>query len=137
MSVSDIGTDLPPFIPTSSCDLQSIASPPPPSSSEDECRLKYVDDLSLGECVKLHHPLKLEGNDYVFPPVLSQLQKRLDDINISTRRHDMKLNLAKTKVMSFNFSKKYKFETEITIQNESIEVIHETKLLGHSVLFTT
>ena len=39
----------------------------------------------------------------------------------STSIHDMKLNLTKTKVMAFNFCKKYKFKPEITLQNEPIE----------------
>ena len=42
----------------------------------------------------------------------------------------MKLNVKKTKNMLFNFSKKYQFSTNLTLMNENIEMVKETKLLG-------
>ena len=42
----------------------------------------------------------------------------------------MKINTSKTKVQCFNFSKKYSFLPELTIANQQLEVVHETRLLG-------
>ena len=53
--VSDIGMDLPIIrqpVPDT-IDLPSVTFPPTPAVTEQEARLKYVDDLSLAECVRL------------------------------------------------------------------------------------
>ena len=42
----------------------------------------------------------------------------------------MELNSEKTKIMIFNFSKDYKFTTNISLENEPIEVVNHTRLLG-------
>ena len=42
----------------------------------------------------------------------------------------MKLNVKKTKNILFNFSQKYQFSTKLTLMNEDIEMVRETKLLG-------
>ena len=42
----------------------------------------------------------------------------------------MKINETKTKTMIFNYSKKYQFTTELKIEDEPIEVIDQTRLLG-------
>ena len=42
----------------------------------------------------------------------------------------MKLNIRKTKNMIFNFSKKFKFSTKLSVRGETIELIKEAKLLG-------
>ena len=42
----------------------------------------------------------------------------------------MKLNIKKTKNMIFNFTKKYQFSTKLTVNQEPIEIVKETKLLG-------
>ena len=40
------------------------------------------------------------------------------------------INTKKTKTMIFNFTKNFQFSTRLNIQNENIEVIKSTKLLG-------
>ena len=42
----------------------------------------------------------------------------------------MKLNVKKTKNMIFNFSKKYQFSTKLSVENENLELVTESKLLG-------
>ena len=42
----------------------------------------------------------------------------------------MKLNVKKTKSIIFNFSKNYQFSTKLSVKNEKIEIVKETKLLG-------
>ena len=130
--VSDIGMNLPPLeqISTNTYDIQSIPYPPPLPTSESECRLKYVDDLTLGECVNLQHQLQHDGTDYHLPPEKSLLQKRLNDLSLAAKTHDMKLNLSKTKVLSFNFSKKYKFHPTLTLEGKPLDVITQIRLLG-------
>ena len=55
--VSDIGMDTPntPKTSAGALDLPSVAFPPPQPISEQEARLKYVDDLSLAESVRLEN----------------------------------------------------------------------------------
>jgi predicted component of type VI protein secretion system len=47
--------------------------------------------------------------------------------------HDMKLNLDKTKIISFNFTRNYKFEPQLTLDGEALDVVEETKLLGLTI----
>ena len=42
----------------------------------------------------------------------------------------MKINAKKTKTMLFNFTKDYQFDTRLHIENEKIDIIESTKLLG-------
>ena len=42
----------------------------------------------------------------------------------------MMLNRKKSKVMQFNFTKDYQFSSRLTLENEVLETISETKLLG-------
>ena len=42
----------------------------------------------------------------------------------------MMINEKKTKTLIFNYTEKYQFTTRLTINNEQIEVIDSTKLLG-------
>ena len=42
----------------------------------------------------------------------------------------MILNQKKTKVMIFNFTNNYQFSTRLKLENENLEIIKETKLLG-------
>ena len=42
----------------------------------------------------------------------------------------MKLNKRKTKNKIFNFSKKYQFTTKLNVDQENIEMVRETTLLG-------
>jgi hypothetical protein len=42
----------------------------------------------------------------------------------------MKSNVRKTKSMIFNFSKKHKFTTKLTVNNDRVEIVMEAKLLG-------
>ena len=42
----------------------------------------------------------------------------------------MKLNQKKSKVMIFNFTNNYKFTTRLMLNNENIEVVNKSKLLG-------
>ena len=51
-------------------------------------------------------------------------------INDWTKKQKMKLNIKKTKSMIFNYSKKHQFITNLKVDDESIEIVKEAKLLG-------
>ena len=130
--VSDIGMDLPQAPPTVQgiVDLPSVQYPPPPAISVHEARLKFVDDLSLAEIVRLDSQLHQNHSGYYLPASESILQRRLDEISSAAETHDMKINLDKTKIIPFNFTRNYKFEPCFILEGSNLEVVHETKLLG-------
>ena len=67
---------------------------------------------------------------HVLPPG-SALQKQLHSIEQFTEKNQMKINVAKTKVMMFNKSRNYDFPPEFSFKNGKIlECIETTKLLG-------
>ena len=57
-------------------------------------------------------------------------RQHLETINNWTKKKKMKLNLKKTKNMIFNFSRKYQFSTNMSLEGENIETESEIKLLG-------
>ena len=133
--VSDIGMDLPQALPAiqGTVDLSSVQYPPPPAVSGQEVRLKFVDDLSLAESVRLDTQLHHDCSGYYLPARESILQRRLDDISSAAEAHDMIINLDKTKIMAFNFTRKYRFEPCFSLEGTQLEVVKETKLLGLTV----
>ena len=42
----------------------------------------------------------------------------------------MKINVKKTKIIPFNFSKKYDFVPSLSINGQELDVVYEAKLLG-------
>ena len=54
----------------------------------------------------------------------------LDRINLCTVNQKMQINEKKTKTMIFNYTNNYKFTTRLTINDNNVEVIDSTKLLG-------
>jgi hypothetical protein len=144
--VSDIGMDLPNIPPTVNgiIDLPSVPFPPPAAVSDLEARLKFVDDLSLAECVRLDTQL-CPSNDHagprvyhdrnglLLPPDQSVLQQRLDEMTTSVHLHDMRLNLAKSKVIPFNVTRKFDFIPSFSIDGSNLDVVYETNLLGLTI----
>ena len=74
-----------------------------------------------------------DGNKLWLPARNSALQSRLDNIGTAANYHDMKLNLDKTKVISFNFSRNFQFDPQLTIDDEALDIVDETKLLGLTI----
>ena len=58
------------------------------------------------------------------------MQSYINDLNEWTEKNMMKMNAKKTKLQIFNFSKKYQFTTNITLQNEPLEIVNEKRILG-------
>ena len=105
-------------------------------------RFKFVDDLSFVEIlfllnlglssynVRAHVPSNVPIHNQVLEGAKLESQLHLERINEWTQSKKMKLNVKKTKTMLFNFSKKNQFSTNLTLMNEDIEMVKETRLLG-------
>ena len=105
-------------------------------------RFRFVDDLSVLEIVNLitngltsynlkqHVPSDLPVHNQFIPPENLQSQNWLNKINQWTVNQKMKINETKTKTMIFNFTQKYQFTTRLTLNDEVLEVLNSTKLLG-------
>ena len=105
-------------------------------------RFKFVDDLSFVEIIfllniglssyniKAHVPSNVPMHNQVIQGSKLKSQSQLESINEWTKEKKMQLNVKKTKNMLFNFSKKHQFSTKLTLMNEEIEMVQETKLLG-------
>ena len=103
---------------------------------------KYVDDLTLLETVDLKSAL-VPSNPVIGPPNIHEqpglslppdrtiLQHQLSDLLQFTNSNKMKINFKKTKILPFNFSKKFDFLPQLSFPNcEPLEVIYQTRLLG-------
>ena len=91
------------------------------SITESEARLKFVDDLSIAECT----PSNVTNQE--------TLQTRLESINLLAKLHDIKLNLKKSKLMQFTFSRKQNILPNITLEGANLDFVNETKLLGLTI----
>ena len=60
-------------------------------------------------------------------------QGYLEQLNTWSLNQKMELNLEKTKIMLFNFSKNYQFTTLLSIEDKMIEVVNKVKLLGTTI----
>ena len=89
---------LPPAVPNV-VDLPSFPFPPPAAVSDKEARLKFVDDLSIAECISLKSKLISKDDKLVLPSTQSLLQNRLHEVSKSAEVHDVKLNLDKTRLI--------------------------------------
>ena len=107
-----------------------------------EDRYNVVDDLSLLEIINLltvglssynfknHVASDIGIDDHFLSPENSKSQDFLNKIQHWTNEKKMCLNKSKTKVMIFNYSHNYQFSTRLYIENELLELVKETKLLG-------
>ena len=105
-------------------------------------RFKFVDDLTVLEIVNLltigitsynikqHIPTDIPVHNQYIPPQNLMSQKWLNDINTWTKNQKMLINENKTKNMIFNFTKNYQFSTRLQLNDQIIETLEKTKLLG-------
>ena len=123
-----------------------LAGPLPPCHEKKRVlKKKYVDDLSILERLNLNLALvpsvptigprnQHEQPGLTLPPENSILQHQLSDLLTFTNSNKMKINVKKTKIISFNPSKKYAFLPQLSFPNcEPLEVIHEVRLLGVTI----
>ena len=107
-----------------------------------EDRFKFVDDLSILEIVNLltvgltSFNMKYQvssdipnHNQYI-PAENLKSQTWLDKINQWTVDQKMLINEKKTKAVIFNYTDNYQFTTRLQLNNQNVEIINSTKLLG-------
>ena len=73
-----------------------------------------------------------EDNQYI-PPENLKSPDNLNEIESLTKAHKIMINQTWTKTMIFNDTNKYQFRTRLTINNEVLETVEQTKLLGHFI----
>ena len=109
---------------------------------EEDCRFKFVDDLSLLEVlnillvglssynIKVQVPNDINIHNQFIPPENLKTQSWLNGISQWTEEKKMLINAEKTKAMVFNFTDNHQFSTRLSINSTPIETIQKTKLLG-------
>ena len=120
VEVSDCLMDPPPPLPpgSSAVDVSCVPAPPPPLQTDKELRLKYLDDALAGECINLKTQVRAsqpiigprtfhDRNGLELIPGASLLQGRLNDLKDYTMHHDMSINLSKTRIIPFNWTRKH------------------------------
>jgi hypothetical protein len=107
-----------------------------------EDRFKFIDDLSILEIVNLltiglssynvkgHVASDIPEHNQYIPPENLKSQEWLDMINEWTINQKMQINEKKTKTVIFNYTNNYQFTTRLSINDNNIEVIDSTRLLG-------
>ena len=137
-----IRPSLPPLVHGPEPDPQHDELLPPCHKPGVTLKKKYVDDLSLLEAIDLKAKLQKlsstigppnihEQPGLYLPAQNSVLQHQLEDLFHFTEENKMKINVKKTKIMSFNLSKKFDFLPQISFPNQDpLEVIYKTRLLG-------
>ena len=104
---------------------------------------KYVDDLTIAEALLLKETLVEDEEkklirqlayynrfQLLLPEAASKVQKQLEKLEIHALENNMKINKTKTKAMLFNTARKKDFTTYLKIDNETVELVEEMKLLG-------
>ena len=112
-------------------------------------RFRFLDDLSTLEIVnlltvgltsfnlKFQVPNDISTHNQFISSDNLESQVWLDEINNWTKNQQMLINSQKTKAMIFNYTEKYQFSTRLSINDNPVEVIDCTKLLGISSRMTS
>ena len=104
---------------------------------------KYVDDLTVAEALNLKQKLKNDPEKtweepinyhsrtkQILPSHESKVQEQLNKLHEYAIENEMKINIDKSKVMLFNTSKTRDFSPELKLDNDTLDVVEEMKLLG-------
>ena len=117
-------------------------TPSLPCHSDSTENKKFVDDLTMMEAVKLKGNLVTkdpiigppnyhERHGLQFPAEKLVLQHKLKDLLNFTEENQMKINMKKTKIIPFNFTKTRDFIPELSFPGgDPLDVIYQTKLVG-------
>ena len=108
----------------------------------NELHLKYVDDLVLLETVSLKSQLNKVPKDAQQPytyhgrtghellPENSKVFQTLQETEHYAEKNKMKINFKKTKLMIFNPARSVDFCPSFSLNDNELETVEETKLLG-------
>ena len=109
---------------------------------EADYRWKWVDDLTMLEIKnllsiglasynnKFQVPNDFDVEKNYIPSESLKTNTYLKEINEWTDNQKMKLNKKKTNSMIFNYTKNFQFNTRFKINEEKIDIVKKTKLLG-------
>ena len=105
--------------------------------------LKYIDDLTIAESIKLKSALCVDNQaewkrplqyherfEQRLPVQNSLVQEQLNSLAEHAQQNKMRINHAKTKIMLFNSAKKHDFQPELSMEGVKLEVVEKMKLLG-------
>ena len=110
-----------------------------PSPRTGSLTLKYVDDLSMLQAIRLKDALKLDTSVRSLPVSYNErtghkdpMLNDLAELEVFVDRKQLRLKEKKTYMMKFNVSQQLDFPPEITVNGfqNNICVVTETKLLG-------
>ena len=109
----------------------------------NEIHLKFVDDLTVAEAVKMKQDLTNippelrplpdayhSRTGHILPESKSKVYSQLKKTQLYYKENQMKINFKKTKMMLFNPSKTLDFMPQFCMEGHEIELISETRLLG-------
>ena len=109
---------------------------------DNKLKFKFIDDLSILEIINLmsigiasyqfnmHVASDIPTNGYFISNKNLKTQEYLNSICNWTTTNKMELNRKKSKAMIFNFTRDYQFTSRTTMDDDVIDIIKETKLLG-------
>ena len=100
---------------------------------DDLSILEIVDLLTVGITsynLKMHVPSDVAVHNQFIPASNLKSQDWLEKINQWTAEQKMLINEKKTMSLIFNFTEKYQFSTRLFLNDEMLEVLESTKLLG-------
>ena len=105
-------------------------------------KYKFIDDLTILEIINLITvglssfnvketiPSDLPEHNQYIPSKNLKSQQNIDNICEWTHNQKILLNEEKSKVKMFNFTNNYQFTTRLKMENNNLEIIKSTKLLG-------
>ena len=103
---------------------------------------KFIDDATFVEVLNLflgglssfnskqQVPSDIATDEFFLSNNNFKTQQHLNQISNWTDEHQMKLNCKKTKYMIVNFCDKYQFQIRLNINNNLLEQVKSTNLLG-------
>ena len=113
------------------------------TKSVEEIHLKFVDDLTIGEAIKMKEMLSFAPVEerpqpdhfhartgHTLQSDKSRVFHQLGKISQYASDNGMRLNYKKTKFILFNPCTSKDFLPEFTLDNHAIEAVDETRLLG-------
>ena len=72
----------------------------------------------------------MREENHVIPPENLNSQIYINEIKLWTQKQKMKINTNKSKLMIFNYTKTNQLNSSLKLNNEILETVHKTKLLG-------
>ena len=122
---------------------QQISQPINKRQPMQECKVKWIDDVTLAAALDLKTALVPEDRpvarplpyhartEHRLPLDCNPMQDMLTELSIYTNSHKMAINRKKTKAMLCNSRRKWDFIPELSFEGgENVEIVDELKVVG-------